>query len=401
MKRKRGHVALARVGNWWVARPRLSVLIDGKIKTVQRAIRIAPAEGKAKRPPDNVIQMAENEVQRLRPSSNSAAQNLSVGDFFTVNFLPHAKITLRPSTYNGYEGAWTRYVEKRGFASMWLRAVRTHDVQELLEDIARVHSVGKRTLQHLKHLLSGVFRYAAQQDYLDATRNPVTMASIPGFAPSGCDTCAYSFDHVNAMLRVLSDPAHIIVTVAAFSGLRAGEIRGLRWEDYESAADDDSLGLIHVRRSVWRTHTTDPKTNKSRSAVPVIPQLAEQLDRWRRECGNPGSGLMFPNGANKPLSLDSLYWRAMRDVIRRSGIQWTGWHGFRRGLASNLNRLGVGDSVIQAILRHSHVSVTQACYIKTNRPELEAAMRNFSEELRKCSQVVLENEGSETPQVLQ
>jgi integrase len=225
--------------------------------------------------------------------------------------------------------------------------------------------------------------------------------AIPGFAPSGCETCAYSLDQVNAMLRVLSGPAYIIVTVAAFSGLRSGEIRGLRWEDYEPAADDNSLGLLHVRRSVWRKHTTDPKTNKSRSAVPVIPQLQEQLDRWRLECGNPARGLMFPNGANMPISLDSLYWRAMREVIRLSGVQWAGWHGFRRGLASNLNRLGVDDSVIQAILRHSHVSVTQACYIKTNRPELESAMRNFSEELRKCSQVVLENEGSETNQVLQ
>jgi hypothetical protein len=45
--------------------------------------------------------------------------------------------------------------------------------------------------------------------------------------------------------------------------------------------------------------------------------------------------------------------------------------------------------------------MTQACYIKTNKPELETAMRNFSEEVRKCSQVVLENEGSKTPQVLQ
>ena len=318
-----------------------------------------------------------------------------------MSFLPHAKIGLRPSTYNGYEGAWTRYVEKRRLASLWLREVRTHDVQELLEDVGRIHEVGKRTLQHLKHLLSGVFRYAAQQDYLDAARNPVTMASIPGFAPSGSETCAYSLDQVNAMLRVLSGPAHIIVAVAAFSGLREGEIRGLRWEDYEPAADNDSLGLLHVRRSVWRTHTTDPKTNKSQSAVPLIPQLAEQLDRWRRECRNPAGGVMFPNAANKPLSLDSLYWRAMRDVIRRSGIQWSGWHGFRRGLASNLNRLGVDDSVIQAILRHSHVSVTQACYIKTNKPELEAAMRNFSEEVRKCSQVVLENDDSEAPQVLQ
>ena len=401
MKRKRGHVAVTRVGNFWVARPRLPVLIDGQIKTVQRAIRIAPAEGKSKRPPDDVIEMAENEVRRLKPSRNSLAQNLAVGDFFKMKFLPHAKITLRPSTNNGYEGAWTRYVEQRSLASMWIREVRTHDVQELLENVARVHGIGKRTLQHLKHLLSGVFRYAAQQDYLDAARNPVTMASIPGFAQSGCETCAYSLDQVNAMLRVLSGPAYIIVTVAAFSGLRAGEIRGLRWEDYEPPADDNSLGLLHVRRSVWRKHTTDPKTNKSRSAVPVIPQLQEQLDRWRLQCGNPATGLMFPNGANKPISLDSLYWRAMREVIRLSGVQWAGRHGFRRGLASNLNRLGVDDSVIQAILRHSHVSVTQACYIKTNRPELESAMRNFSEELRKCSQVVLENEESETAQVLQ
>lgn len=56
---------------------------------------------------------------------------------------------------------------------------------------------------------------------------------------------------------------------------------------------------------------------------------------------------------------------------------------------------------IQAILRHSHIGVTQACYIKTARPEIEAAMRNFSDELRKCSPVVLEKDGPESQQLLQ
>jgi hypothetical protein len=45
--------------------------------------------------------------------------------------------------------------------------------------------------------------------------------------------------------------------------------------------------------------------------------------------------------------------------------EWRGWHAFRRGLATNLNRLGVDHSVIQRILRHSTVAVPQACYIKT------------------------------------
>jgi integrase len=62
-------------------------------------------------------------------------------------------------------------------------------------------------------------------------------------------------------------------------------------------------------------------------------------------------------------------------------VTWLGWHGFRRGLASNLNRLGVDDSVIQSILRHSDVALTQSCYIKTARPDAVAAMRQLSARL--------------------
>ena len=46
-----------------------------------------------------------------------------------------------------------------------------------------------------------------------------------------------------------------------------------------------------------------------------------------------------------------------------------------------MNRLGVDDSVIQAILRHSNIAVTQTYYIKTTRPDADAAMRKFSIEL--------------------
>ena len=56
---------------------------------------------------------------------------------------------------------------------------------------------------------------------------------------------------------------------------------------------------------------------------------------------------------------------------------WRDWHAFRRGLATNLNRLGVDDSVIQRILRHSHVAVTQACYIKTASEDAKAAMQKL------------------------
>lgn len=68
----------------------------------------------------------------------------------------------------------------------------------------------------------------------------------------------------------------------------------------------------------------------------------------------------------------------MRDVLKKARIPWRGWHALRRGLASNLNRLGVDDSVIQAILRHSNVGVTQRCYIKTTSQDAVIAMQRLS-----------------------
>ena len=56
---------------------------------------------------------------------------------------------------------------------------------------------------------------------------------------------------------------------------------------------------------------------------------------------------------------------------------WRGWHAFRRGLATNLNRLGVDDLVIQRILRDSNVVVTQACYVKTASEDAKAAMQKL------------------------
>jgi integrase len=112
--------------------------------------------------------------------------------------------------------------------------------------------------------------------------------------------------------------------------------------------------------------------------VPVIPQLAQRLEAHRQRRGNPMAGPIFANSAGHPLGLNACYQREMKDVLRRAG---NGWHGFRRGLALNLNRIGVDDSVIQRILRHSNVATTQNHYIKTASPDAIAAVRQFSEAL--------------------
>jgi len=53
----------------------------------------------------------------------------------------------------------------------------------------------------------------------------------------------------------------------------------------------------------------------------------------------------------------------------------------RRGLATNLHELGVPDKIIQVILRHANVGVTQLCYIKTRNPQAVEEMKKLERKI--------------------
>jgi integrase len=72
--------------------------------------------------------------------------------------------------------------------------------------------------------------------------------------------------------------------------------------------------------------------------------------------------------------------------------QWHGWHAARRGLGSNLYRLGVPDMVIQRILRHANVSTTATYYIKTAADDVRKAMTTLENHIAAAGQAQSESE---------
>ena len=179
-------------------------------------------------------------------------------------------------------------------------------------------------------------------------------------------------------------------------GLRQGEIQGLLWENYRNRE-------IYVSRSIWNGRVNEPKTRKGRAPVPVIQQLAQRLEIHRLRCGNPQSGPIFANTVGKPLDLGSIVNRVILPALNRCQVcskpesehselnheygrderipEWHGWHAARRGLGSNLYRLGVPDIVIQRILRHANVSTTASYYIKSASDDVRNAMAKLENQL--------------------
>lgn len=86
---------------------------------------------------------------------------------------------------------------------------------------------------------------------------------------------------------------------------------------------------------------------------------------------------MFASGNGCPLHLDNLVRREIRPILEKAGIKWEGWHAFRRGLATNLQRLGVPIKVAQLLLRQADFGTAANYYVKAVDADAKDAMRRL------------------------
>jgi integrase len=343
---------------------------DGSIRRVQKCKKLAEVGLRCPNKTE-ARDLAREFLATINRARRTPESTMTLSRFIEYRYLPFVEESKRISTFHGYRNMWKLYLKPHG--EIALRDFRTVDGERILKVIAKKSKLTSTTLAHIKALLSGVFRYAKRQGVIDS-ENPMRDVVLPKGKPSG-ETYAYSLDEILQMLMVLPEPAATIVAAAAFTGARKSEVRGLLWEDYDGEQ-------ISISQSFWRGHALEPKTPKSKAPVPVVTQLARRLELHRSISGNPANGFMFPSPAGKPYNMDALARDVIIPLITKAGIEWHGWHAFRRGLATNLHRLGVPDQTIQRILRHASVGVTQNCYIKTADSDAAAAMQQFEQSLQ-------------------
>jgi integrase len=352
---------IVRKSGAWYVRLYETVLNQGKPQRVRVLKYICDVTDECRTPGEARKRAAEILTQ---VNAGNRPQSIeSLAEFLEHSYLPYVKTAKKPSTYTSYLCAW-RLVEPH-LNGQSLRDTHTSDIDRILRAVAGSKQRAKTSLNNVRNFMSGAFRYAIRTDRFSRA-NPVRESETPkGLKPKSENTRAITLEEIQAQLAVLGEPARTVVLTAALSGLRHSEIRGLRWEDFTGDA-------LYVRRSVWRTHVGDTKTEDSEAPVPVVPILARALAEHKKRAR---AGYIFQGGTGKPLVLANLARREIRPLLDKAGVPWYGWHSYRRGVGSNLYRLGVPDKVIQAILRHANVTTTQAFYIKTASAESVKAMR--------------------------
>lgn len=393
MRNRRQQGQIIRIGDRWYVRYWERRNVGGTVERKRVTHAVGQVTTRGKHPPADIKSEAERHMATVNSGSVPAERIVTIGDFVERVYLPWIEEHKRPSTAKGYRDIWEDHL-KPFCALVWLKDARTYHVQGWLNQIGS-GKLSRNTLKHVKSVVSGIFTLAKQQDYFQG-ENPARDSAINPKAAQPRETYAYTLEEIQEILSLLSEPAATAFAVASFTGLRHGEIQGLLWENYRD-------GELYISRSIWNGRVSDPKTRKGRAPVPVIRQLADRLEMHRLRSGNPSAGPIFSNGVGNPLSLSSVVNRVILPALNRcldcgkaeSGHrrgshsyirdvripEWRGWHAARRGLGSNLYRLGVPDMVIQRILRHANVSTTATYYIKTAADDVRKAMTKLEDHI--------------------
>lgn len=171
-------------------------------------------------------------------------------------------------------------------------------------------------------------------------------------------------DEVRMILGRSSGRIRPIVHTAIFTGMRAGEIRGLTWDRVDFRSE-----VIEVRQAAdfWG-NLKSPKSFAGIRDIPMAPNLSQLLREWRLASPNTAGGLVFPTQTGKVMwhaSMHHDFWRPFMKSIGLSkpdGTPKYHFHALRHVAASLLIEQGLQPKRIQQIMGHASITMTFDVY---------------------------------------
>lgn len=279
-----------------------------------------------------------------------------------------------------------RYILDSHLAALKNRRLQTITASELARLLRQLRGrYAERTCGQVYQALAGTFALAVRREHL--TRSP-----MDGLAPSERPR------HRNARQVARLGPAdlgrlvgsgattrwQVALALAAYAGLRLGELRGLRWDDVDFAS-----GVVRVRRSLARDGSIQaPKTEAGLRDIPLLPPLRQLLVTWKLEATHSlATDFVISTGNARPMQERNLR-RALDAAKSRARLDTSderlSWHSLRHSYASMLaTDLDLPATTLAQIVGHTDAGFTLRKYARDTR-STEAVVADVLDRARKA-----------------
>lgn len=294
----------------------------------------------------------------------------------------------KPSTIQSYEEMLHRYVVP-SLGRVRVQALTTAQLDGLyhwMRTEGRADGTGglsARSVQYVATIMSKMLKDAAVRKGL-LSRNPAEFATKPSAEAPEMDHWA-----VAEVRQFLAHAEHdhfgALFTLALTTGMRRGEIAGLRWEDVDLDAGYLRVVRARVRGRTGGARVSTPKTKRSRRRIDLDPRTVAVLRRHRAvqaearlaagAAWQDTDGHVFTDGEGKAVRPDYLPRRLIR-LAKEAGVRPIRFHDLRHTYATIALEAGEHPKVVSERLGHSTVAITLDTYSHvTHALSSEAATR--------------------------
>ena len=325
---------------------------NGSIKRIRRSVVLGETAKISRRAALATFQPYLDAVNIAGPPPPKTGKTLleAVSDW-RIQIAPNRK----PSTVRASESHLKQHIIPK-LGALRLSEVTVKIVQTFSTNLAlgRTRKTVENILQTLFSILQTARKFGSAVPAV--SRGDIVLPS------GGANREVRFFDaaQVGQIIAVAKEPFSTMFAVLGMTGLRAGEMLGLKVSDL-----DFTRRVIHVRRSI-DSRTKKEQTPKSMGSASDIPmpdalevRLRDFLQRHYRE--NP-NGYLFANKNGNSYSVGKVSEYGLWPALNRLQIEHAGLHAFRHAAASELLEEGVPLSVVQRQLRHRDARTTLQKY---------------------------------------
>ena len=301
--------------------------------------------------------------------------NVIFGDWIRSTWLPNMRTQVKASTWDSYDRNLRLHVLPR-IGHLSVQAVSPQVLNTLYADLLvdgnhrRAGGLSPKTVRYLHATLHKAFADAVDLGLL--ATNPAVRAKPPRpnrMKPSEMH-CWDAGDLGKFLLHIEGHRLQAAFHLAAMTGMRRGEVLGLRWADVD--LDASRLAVRHTLVSVaYQLKESTPKTHQARVIdldAGTVEMLRAHRDRQQSEPEAWGPGyqtdrdLVFRRDDGSPVHPDS-FSQAFEALVRSSGLPRIRLHDLRHSHASIALRAGVPVKVVSERLGHEDPAFTLKQYV--------------------------------------
>jgi integrase len=329
----------------WVGRWREDVIKDGRIDRIERSEVLGskadfPTKRLALRELEKRLGVVNDPRYRARPTATLQEFASRWESSVLTQHKPSTQVTIRSHLRKHlvpYFGRWQ------------MREIETEHVQRFISSLP----VSAKTKKNIHATIQMLWKSARAWGYV--AHDAVSDVVLP--KRQRVARRFFSVEEVQGILASAPEPYHTFYWLAVETGMRAGELCGLRVSDF-----DLERGLVGVRQSVWRGKFQSPKSENAIRSFALSPRLLEHIADFLKRWKPNERRLLFATRTGTPWDANLLVKRKLYPLLDSLGIARGGLHAFRHTNSTLMDHLGVPLKVRQQRLGHSDPSLTLAVY---------------------------------------